>query len=269
MTRPVVALLIVLAATGCELRQGRSLSGRASDEWVRTYTVQNGGEFQIVGATGTVEVQGGMGANIEVRAERVVRAPTVEMAQSMVSRVRIREDVASEKAVLQTQGLAGIVLGVEVEVNYHVMVPASTRVRVRTANGDIRLTNLSGSVAVSSDQGAIEATGLSGGTDVRSTNGAVTIAMAAVSEDPIDVRATNGSIELSLPASANATLEARCTNGTIDVDAVRWRAVGEQTPRRMRGRLNEGGTPIQLTSTNGNIRVRTSTVPASAEPEQR
>jgi hypothetical protein len=67
---------------------------------------------------------------------------------------------------------------------------------------------------------------------------------------------TNGSVTLLLPETARADLSASCTNGGIDVSAVKVDAMGEQTRRRVEGRMNGGGTPIQLRTTNGRIRVR-------------
>lgn len=53
-------LTLALVTTGCAGPRG-PLNGRASDEWTRTYTLEEGGEFQIVGAAGTIEVTGGDG----------------------------------------------------------------------------------------------------------------------------------------------------------------------------------------------------------------
>ena len=83
--------------------------------------------------------------------------------------------------------------------------------------------------------------------------------MAAVSKDPIDLRATNGAIQLSLPPTADANVEATCTNGSVDFSNLPLQLAGEQTKRRTRGRLNEGGTPIDLTTTNGDIQLLAST----------
>jgi len=47
----------------------------------------------------------------------------------------------------------------------------------------------------------------------------------------------------------------QCTNGSIDASAMNLARMGEQTPRRVRGRLNSGGTPIELSTVNGNILV--------------
>jgi hypothetical protein len=48
---------------------------------------------------------------------------------------------------------------------------------------------------------------------------------------------------------------ASVTNGTIEMDDVPFEPVGEQSQRRVRGRINAGGTPIELTTVNGNIQL--------------
>jgi hypothetical protein len=252
----VRAVLLSATVAGCDMHHGGSLAGRASDEWTRSYTLQDGGEFQVVGGMGTIDVQGGSGSTIEVKAERVVRAATDATARSLPSRVRISEDAAFDKIVLRTEGLGGIIIGVEVEVNFHITVPSSTRLRLRSAGGDITVANMDGAVVASSTNGAVSGNGLRGGVDARSTNGNVTVELASVSRDPVDLRAVNGQVSLTVPAAANANVEANCTNGSIDVSGLPLELTGEQTKRRTRGRLNDGGTPIELTTTNGNIHIR-------------
>jgi putative adhesin len=246
---------LVLLLAGCNMHRG-NLQGRASDEWTRTYTLQDGGEFQVVGGVGTIDVEAGTGTAIEVKAERVVRAASNETAESMVSKVKIGEDVAPDKIVLRSEGLGGIIIGVEIEVNFHVTVPPSTRLRLHTAGGNISLANLSGIVVASSTNGNVSAKALGGGVDARSTNGNLDIDLAAVSKDAVDLRAVNGGIRLAVPASANANVEVNCTNGTIDIAELPLELTGEQSRRRARGRLNEGGTPVEATAVNGDIHIR-------------
>ena len=210
----------------------------------------------MVGAVGTIDVQGSQGQTIEVRAERVVRAATDEAAKPGVSRIRISEDVSPDKIVLRNDGLGGIIIGVEVEVNFHVTVPASTRLRLRTAGGDITVANVVGSVVASTTNGSITGTALGGGVDARSTNGRITMDLAAISKDPVDLRAVNGQIALTLPSTAGANLEATCTNGAIDIADLPFQLTGEQSKRRARGRLNDGGPPVEVTTTNGDIHIR-------------
>ena len=45
--------------------RGGPLPGHASSEWTRSYAIQPGGEFQVVGAGGTIDVQGTTNPAIE------------------------------------------------------------------------------------------------------------------------------------------------------------------------------------------------------------
>jgi hypothetical protein len=252
---PPAAALLVVFLSACGMHGG-PLEGRATDVWTRSYTLAEGGELQIVGSNGTIDVEGGSGSTIEVRAERVARAQSDEGAAEIARRVRITEDVAPDKVVLRTEGLGGIVIGVEVAVNYHVTVPPSTRLRLHTANGDVSVASIGGIVVVSTTNGSITGKSLSGGVDARSTNGAISVDLASVSKDAVDLRATNGEIALTLPASADANLEASCRNGSIDIADLPLELTGEQNKRRARGRLNAGGTPVEASTTNGDIRIR-------------
>ncbi len=250
-----VLLLSVPGVAGCQLGRGE-LAGRGSDQWTRTYTLQDGGEFQIVGAVGAIEIHGGDASTVDVQAERIVRSSSDALAKEAVSRIRLTEDVAPNQIVLRNDGLGGIVVGVDVAVNFHVTVPRATRLRLRTAGGDITVANVNGAVVASTTNGSITGTALGGGVEARSTNGTVTIDLAAVGQDPVELRATNGAVTLTLPPSANANLDASCTNGSIDIADVPLQVTGEQSARKTRGRLNVGGAPIALTTTNGNIKVR-------------
>jgi hypothetical protein len=253
--RSAIAVLASIASlTGCQLdHTGQPPKFTASDEWTRSYPLADGGQVQVVNGTGNIEIRGGAGNRVEVRAERVGRGPSEQAARELVPRIAIREDVTPERVLLQTQGLSGIVIGVEVTVNYHLTVPAAAEVRARSANGDVRVTDLSGRVVISSANGQVIGANLSGGVDARSLNGNVTIDLAAFGHDPVQVRATNGSVELSLPAAADANITATHANGGIETDNLKLELLGEQTRRRLLGRLNAGGAPIELAAVNGHV----------------
>ena len=232
-----------------------ALQASASDEWNRSYDLAPGGEFQIVASRGSVDIQGGAGERVVVTAERVARAATESTAKDVLPRIRIREDISPEKIVLQTEGLAGITIGVEVEVNYRVTLPATSRVRVRATNGGVTIADVEGQVVASSANGEIVGRRLGGGVEARVVNKNLMIDLAAFGRSPVDLRATNGSVDIAVPADANANLLANVTNGSVDVKDLAFEVLGDQTPRRVRGRLNAGGTPIEATAVNGNIRV--------------
>ena len=104
--------------------------------------------------------------------------------------------------------------------------------------------------------GGVTGTNLTGGVDARSTNGGVNIDIASVGPRGSRCSTTNGGVTLTLPEAAKADLSASCTNGGINVSALDKLEVSEKSRRHLEGRLNGGGTPIELQTTNGGIRVR-------------
>ena len=255
--RLIVSLAAVLAiGIACQPVRRSQLQGQASDEWTRSYPLAVGGQVQVVAGNGNVFVQGGTGSMVEVQAERIAHAASADAARELVPRIRIREDVTADKVVLQTEGLGGIVIGVEVTVNYRLTVPASAGVRVRSANGAVNVSSIEGRVVLSSANGEVVGRDLHGGVDARSVNKSVNIELKAFGSEPVELRSTNGDVELTLPGDTNASFEANCTNGAIEISDFILEPFGEQTRRRVRGRFNQGGTPIAITSVNGNVRVR-------------
>lgn len=231
------------------------LTATASDQWVRSYPLTPNGELQIVGGHGTIEVQGGTGSTVDVQAERIARAIDESMAKDVLPRIVIREETAPERVLLQTEGIGGVVIGVEVEVNYKVTVPNGSRLRLRTANGAINVHDFTGHVVASSANGRIGVTDLTGGIEARAQNGNVSVGLARFGTDPVDIRVSNGVLDLALPADTAASVLATATNGSITISDLPFEPTGEQTKRRVRGRLNAGGSPIELNTVNGNIRV--------------
>jgi hypothetical protein len=247
-------VIAVVALSGCQMALG-GLNARASDEWTRTYPLAATGELQVFNTTGTLEVEGVDGTMAEVRAERIVRAATETAARELLPRIEIHEDVGPDRVAIETRRPSGILIGVSFEVQYHVRVPKTALVRLRTVNGELVVTALRGRLVATTTNGAVTGRDLSGGVEARVTNGRVTIDVGSLGADPIDLRTVNGALQLTLPRTARANLSATCTNGVIDVSGVALELMGEQSKRRVRGRMNGGGTPVELTTTNGSIRV--------------
>jgi DUF4097 and DUF4098 domain-containing protein YvlB len=136
-----------------------------------------------------------------------------------------------------------------------VRVPTTALVRLRTANGEITAAELAGRLVAATVNGAITGRNLNGGVEARAVNGSVTIEIRSLGDELIELRTVNGELNLTLPGDARANLSASVTNGVIDTSGLTLDLMGEQTRRRVRGRLNGGGTPIELSTTNGPIRV--------------
>jgi hypothetical protein len=251
----VLLLPLALVVAGCDMSFGH-LAARATDEWSRTYPLASGGEVRIVNTNGRIDIEGVDGSTLEVKAERIARGATDAAARELLPKIVIKEDIKPDRVSLETERMSGILIGVSFEVRYHVRAPKNAVINVTNTNGQVALTALSGNVTARTTNGGVNGKGLGGSLDARSTNGGVTIDMASVKDGKIVLRTTNGGVTLTLPETAKADISASCTNGGINVNSLEKLEITESSRRKLEGRLNGGGTPIELHTTNGGIRVR-------------
>jgi hypothetical protein len=251
----VLLLPLAVAFGACEMSIG-NLTGRATDEWTHTYPLTAGGEVRIVNTNGKIEVEGIDGTTLEVRAERIAKGATDTAARELLPRIKIIEDVKPDRVSIETERMGGIMFGAGFEVRYHVRAPRNAIVDVTDTNGVITLTGLSGKVAAHTTNGMVSGKALTGGVDARTTNGGVNIELASLGKERIVLHTTNGGVVLTLPNTAKADLSASVANGGINVSGVDKLEFSEQSRRHVEGKLNGGGTLIELKTTNGGIRVR-------------
>lgn len=130
-------------------------------------------------------------------------------------------------------------------------------ITARTSNGRVRLSGLRGSADVETSNGQIDAEiaePREGAPFVfRSSNGSVSVKMSRWSRNPLRITTSNASITLALPEGVNADVRAATSNGRVSSDyEVAARDFGKN---RLEGRLGAGGERIELTSSNGSIRI--------------
>jgi len=114
--------------------------GRASDEWVRSYTLAKGGRFEIANENGQIDVKGTQGGDVKVKAFREVTSNSDEDAQRRLKELKMREDVTADRVFIQAEtGADHLGFGRGVGVRYEVEVPAGLTVTVKTMNGGVRL----------------------------------------------------------------------------------------------------------------------------------
>ncbi len=261
--RSLAAVPLVLAFSACDVHLG-NLAGRATDEWTHTYPLTAGGQVRIGNTNGKVDIEGVDGSTVEIRAERIAKGVTDTAARELLPRIEIKEDIQPDRVSVQTARMSGIMFGASFEVRYHVRAPKNAVIDATNTNGLVTVTGMNGKVKAHTTNGGVSGTGLSGGVDARSTNGRVNIELASVGSDRIALSTTNGGVTLTVPDSAKADISASCTNGGISVSGVKLE-VSEQSRRHVEGRMNGGGTSIELHTTNGGIRLRSKT----AEDETR
>lgn len=264
LSRLVAVLTLAAGVAACDVSVGdggfnlEMVSGRAQDEWTRSYPIAAGGRLEIVNINGRIAAEPASGGTIEVVAQRTARATSDEAAREMLARIEIREEVGDDRIRIETRAPSSSGFGGH-QVQYSVKVPAGVHVDFRTTNGGVEVTGLDGEVRARSTNGGIRGIALrSAVVEGRVTNGGVEVELV----NPIDANGkveldcTNGGVRLTVPASSQATVVARATNGGVSVDGVALSITGEQSRRRVEGTLNGGGGRVDLSTTNGGVRLR-------------
>ena len=257
--------IAVLIAPGCDVHVGDKgvsvdlVQGKATDEWMRTYTIADGGRLEIVNNTGPIEIGPATGRSVEVRVAREVRSDSDEAARALLGSIEMTEQVTPDRVRIEARtparGLGrGFIRRTPVIISYRVLLPAGLSAMFRSENGSIRLDNVDGRVELATTNGSITGRAVSGSVTASTVNGAVQMGLETIRGD-VEITAVNGGIRVELARTVDAQLDASTVNGGVRVedDLPLDAAVRERL--HVAGRINKGGPKLALHATNGGIRV--------------
>lgn len=257
----LAALLVATAACDVSVGEGGfSMDlARASvkDTWTRNYPLDPGGRLELININGRINAAPADGETVELLAERTAKGSTDEAAKKLLDQIEMREEVGPGRVRVEVRAPRSFGMGGH-EVVWTVKVPRGAVVDLRTTNGRVRVTGLSGEVHASAVNGGVEGEALeTSNVDASTVNGGVRVALARPlpADGSVSLEAVNGGVSLSLPADSKATISARVTNGGINTTGLDLELSGEQNRRRLEGTLNGGGARISLATTNGGVRI--------------
>ncbi len=300
MTRSVLAF--GLACTLAAPVFAQEIVGRDGSTFSHNQTVAQGAWVRIASPNGFVRVTEGPGNQVAIRAEKDVRRGSVRDVGFVVRRegdgvtvcaVYEGTDECNEDGSYEsTPDSRASSHDRQIRVNFTVQIPAGSRVRASTGNGEVRVTgggqeviarsgnggiNVSGaagSVSASSGNGKVTVDGVGGPVDVssgngdiristvlgpvsaNSGNGTIDVSMERLTGAP-DMRFTtgNGRIILRVPEDFGAELESNTGNGQVTLDFPILMQ-GRINPSRVRGTIGDGGGRLVMSSGNGNLEIR-------------
>ncbi len=281
--RALPLLALALCLTGCDIED---FDGRRVEEDFHNSSPMNaGGRVTVETFNGTVEVIGW--EKNEVSIDGTKYAST----KALLSMIKV--DVVANAGEVRVRvvrpdfrrGNMGTRMTVHVPRKVTLDKIASSNggikasdvegpVRLKTSNGTVRASNIVGSLDVLTSNGAIEVREIRGENVLHTSNGKVT---ADAVRGSLDVSTSNGAIEahlvepqaghrqrfethnggitLWLPSNTNAELSASTTNSSVSTDFDLLMKGGEVSKRHLGGKLGTGGASIDLTTSNGRIRV--------------
>jgi DUF4097 and DUF4098 domain-containing protein YvlB len=148
-----------------------------------------------------------------------------------------------------------------------------------TGDGNVTLDHVSGSLRIESGDGQVKITNADGAIDARTSDGNVSVdglfhALALhISDGTLDVslregtklagastiQSSDGSVTIRVPQNFTADLDVHTSDGHVDCSLPltmdHYQSGGEQS-HQLRGKLNGGGTPLTIHTSNGNVRIQ-------------
>ena len=129
-------------------------------------------------------------------------------------------------------------------------------VDVRTSNGHIRAEGIRGALDATTSNSNIHATleKVDGAVCVQSSNGGIDLSLPPNTQSAVRAHTSNSGITLHLPGEVNARLSAGTSNASISSD-FEMRMRGEISKHHIEGSIGNGGPLIDLSTSNGQIRI--------------
>ncbi len=265
--------LVVLAAAA----QAETLTEKFSKTW----PLAANGSVSLKNVNGNVTFEAWDRAEVQVNAEKRVKADSAEDARKILSQLQIDVQAGPSAVRIETRmpkkgdgGFWDSLFGNDhsAGVTYSVRVPRGAIVESDNVNGNIRLTGTRGTGRLETTNGRIEVEGTSGALALESTNGGINIIRAEgavkasttnggieaeLTRVPADrdygFSSTNGGVTVSLPRQARVSVDAATTNGSIRSDFEI--SGGQSTRKQVTGDINGGGGRLRIRTTNGSVHI--------------
>lgn len=183
------------------------------------------------------EWRSNLGARFEIKVPR-----TAVFDRIVTSNGTIRTDDGAGPARLRTSNGSIRVQG------FH------GRLDAQTSNGSVDLIDMEGDATVHTSNAHIHADHLNGTADVSTSNGGIDLDLPGKLAKDIRAHTSNGGITLRLQEPLNARVIAQTSNSSIrsDFDV---KMSGEWNKHHMEGTFGSGGPMIDLSTSNGSIRI--------------
>jgi hypothetical protein len=231
---------------------------------------------------GYIRVSGYNGSDIQLVAEKSIRAESVERLETAKREVTLDMSPAGDTLNIYVDGpfrchcednRNGIHdrghRGYHVTYNFELKVPTATFLRLSTVNGgDIRVENTTGDFDLSNVNDSIEMKEVGGSGQVHTVNGKITALFAKNPVGKSSFRTVNGTIETSFRPNLSADIWVKTFNGGAYTDfAVTTLPRMPVEPEQRNGkfvyrsdrlaamRVGNGGPEFKFETLNGNVRI--------------
>lgn len=236
--------------------------------------------IEVDNVNGRIHVTGYNGSEIQVVAEKTIRADSQDRLDAAKREVTLDMHQSGDTLTLYVDGpfrshsgSPGVHdrgdRGYVVTYDFELQVPAATFLHLATINhGGIHIEHTTGDFDLSDVNSGIEMTEVAGSGHAHTVNGKISAAFIRNPAKEISFKTVNGSIEAEFPADLSADVRVKTFNGAAYTDfdttalprvsPVADRQDGKfvyRTDRSSALRIGKGGPEISFDTLNGSIRI--------------
>lgn len=265
----VVAILLLAAASlhaqtpqwnisGCNGDQGNTGKHSLFSHQERVCELRRivlplvGGQLNVSGMNGGIQVIGEDRGDIELDARVIAYASSKEEAEKVERQVEI---VTSGTIHDEGPHVSGWFFSSGYSVHYRLHVPHHLSTELHTVNGGVDIQQVEGVLHAKTVNGGIRLEDVAGDVHASTVNGGVKILLTGDTwhGDGLSARSTNGGISVTAPDHYSAHLVTQTVNGGISVAFPV--TVQGSLKRHLDTNLGQGGPTIDLQTVNGGVSV--------------
>lgn len=235
----------------------------AQEEFHWTGKVAPGAAVEVKGINGGITATGSAGGQVEVTAIKrgrksdpaLVKVDVVEHAGG-VTLCAVYPSVDGQ-ANTCAPGKGGRLNAKDNDVNveFHVKVPAGVRFLGRSVNGGVTASGITADAEAETVNGGVDVDA-AGTVRATTVNGGITARLGRADwTGTLSLSTVNGGIELALPDGLNADVKASTVNGEIESDFP-ITMTGRIAKNRVTGTIGSGGRLLELKAVNGGIELK-------------
>jgi hypothetical protein len=224
-----------------------------NDETRKTFELKPGARVEVQGINGFVEVQTSDTKTAEVYVRR-----TGDNANSLSRRELIVEETGEGIIVRSKQKHTGLwdhLFGKDPREEVTIKAPRQIALSIRGVNGRVSSGDIDGSLEIKGINGRVEIGLVNESAQVGGINGSITLGLRRLDEKGARLSGINGGVELKLATGLNADLSAKGMNGNVRSEISDVTVDKDDHWTRYSARIGEGGSPIELSGINGNVRL--------------
>lgn len=248
--RRLFAALVAAAAAG--LFWIPAPAAAAEETFEKAYSLDGVERVRIENINGSVELK--TWDKPYIRLTAVKSGSEAALSNTEIRITQPGSEIRVETIARRSQHLFSFLFGGSrtARIEYTLLAPASTPVRLETVNGSVRVDGRRAEVRAETVNGGLDLRDIQGPVHGETVNGRITLACVGEAQET-HLETVNGSIEATYPAGASVRYSLSSINGRLE--AGDREARGHFGGHKLEGEINGGRTSVHAETVNGGVRI--------------